>query len=119
MTGGSANDHTWPKHARLLRRVDYVRTQSGLRLSTRDLVVRYCPVSGAGPRIGLTVSRKVGNAVVRNQVKRWLRESLRQRKSEIPSMDLVVIARNSAARADYWRLDAQIETLLHRIGERV
>lgn len=119
MTGGSSHDHTWPKHARLLRRADFVATQSGHRLSSRDLVVRYCPARGAGPRIGLTVSRKVGNAVVRNQVKRWLRESLRQRKGEIPPMDVVVIARNSAARADFWRLDAQIGTLLHRMGERV
>ena len=50
------------------------------------------------PRLGTTVSRKVGNAVVRNRVKRAIREWFRQHRSQLPqSTDMVVIARPPAA----------------------
>ena len=44
----------------------------------------------------------VGGAVVRNRVKRWLRECYRRRRPELPAgIDLVVVARPAAANADY------------------
>jgi ribonuclease P protein component len=49
-------------------------------------------------RLGLTVSRKVGNAVVRNQIKRRIREWFRRHRNEFPKGDLVVIARPSAGK---------------------
>ncbi len=49
-------------------------------------------------RLGLTVSRKVGGAVVRNQVKRRVREWFRQNRDQFPEGDIVVIARPSAGR---------------------
>ena len=62
------------------------------------VVVRPTP-DGDGSRLGVTVSRKVGNAVVRNRVKRRIREWFRRDRSAIgPGLDLVVIARPSAAR---------------------
>lgn len=51
------------------------------------------------PRIGITVSSKVGNAVERNRVKRWIREGWRSVSHELPAVDLVVIARPAALRA--------------------
>lgn len=50
------------------------------------------------PRIGITVSSKVGNAVERNRVKRWVREAWREIRPELPPVDLVVIARPAAVR---------------------
>lgn len=52
---------------------------------------------GARPRIGITVSSKVGNAVERNRVKRWVREAWRSIATDLPGgVDLVVIARPPA-----------------------
>ncbi len=46
--------------------------------------------------MGLTVSRKVGNAVVRNSVKRRIREYFRKNKSLTPQIDLVVVAQKGS-----------------------
>lgn len=50
-------------------------------------------------RVGVTVSSKVGGSVVRNQVKRRLREAIRSELSGLPAVDLVVVARASAVQA--------------------
>ena len=57
------------------------------------------------PRLGLSVSRKVGNAVTRNAVRRRLREVFRACTSEVPGdLDLVVSARPAAAEATFGEL---------------
>jgi ribonuclease P protein component len=50
-------------------------------------------------RVGITVSSKVGGAVVRNRVKRKIREAIRQELGTLPAVDLVLVARASAVDA--------------------
>jgi len=75
--------------------------------------------AGQAARVGLTVSRKVGGAVERNKVKRWLRESCRRLGSELPpGQDIVVVARPSAARAGYEPTARELATLARRLRGR-
>jgi ribonuclease P protein component len=93
-----------PKAARLRRRREFLRVQQhGTRLHAGDVVVIALPAGavggtagGRGPRIGITVSSRIGNAVVRNRVRRWVREAFRAERAEWPAVDLVVIARSTA-----------------------
>lgn len=51
---------------------------------------------GDRPRIGITVSSKVANAVARNRVKRWVREAFRAVRADLPPVRLVVVARKGS-----------------------
>ncbi len=75
--------------------------------------------------MGIVVSRKVGKAVVRNLVRRRLREALKSLLAELclrpaafyqerPSVDILVIVRPDAAQADYWQLRAALAQALKR-----
>jgi ribonuclease P protein component len=66
-------------------------------------------------RYGFTVSRRVGKAVVRNRVKRLLREILRQTLLQ-PGWDIIFIARSPASRANYDSLGKSVRDLLFRAG---
>jgi len=76
-------------------------------------VVRTLPNGFPYSRYGFSVSRRVGNAVVRNHVKRLLREVLRQERLR-PGWDIVVIARPAAAVAGYVAVKKKVTSLLLR-----
>jgi len=72
------------------------------------------------PRLGLSVSRKVGNAVTRNAVRRRLREVFHSCISKIPgSLDLVVSARPPAAQATFEELREEFSRSLDKVGGSV
>ena len=65
---------------------------------TDHFIVYAKRTSNSQTRIGVTVSRKVGRAHLRNKVKRWVREAFRRHRSELPTgLDLVMVARKGRA----------------------
>lgn len=88
---------TYGKAARLRRRREFLQVQQrGRRLYAGDVLVLALDGSQGRPRIGITVSSKVANAVARNRVKRWVREAFRAVQGDLPPVDLVVVARKGA-----------------------
>lgn len=92
-------------------------------MANRDLVVYAMCRGDRGPwRAGLSVSKKVGSAVVRNTVKRRLREAIRARGGVPPGWDVVVIARPGCDAVSFERLSRSVgelvEKAVRRGGER-
>jgi len=91
----------YPPSARVRRRADYRRIQaSRSRTHTRHFLVVIVP--SAVQRLGITVTKKIGNAVVRNRVKRVLREVFRRNRALFPpATDIVFIAKHGAGKLGY------------------
>jgi ribonuclease P protein component len=103
----------FPRSARIRKRADFLRVQQrGKKVSAGPLVGLVLPAAGPTARLGLTVSSKVGNAVVRARVKRQLREVFRRRRLRCPAVELVVIARPAAREASSAELAEAFGALL-------
>lgn len=96
-----------PRHERLAARADYTRCyRHGQRLRTRYFTIHAYHHGGDVTRLGLAAGKAVGIAVVRNRVKRRLRELFRRRKALVPrGYDLFVRALPASAPASYRTLE--------------
>ena len=95
---------------RIVKRSDYQRAlQGGKRIHTRHFALVFYPTEFITTRLGLIVSKRVGNAVNRNRVKRLIREFFRLNKSLFPvSYDVVVIAKPGAHTLTYHQVANEI-----------
>ena len=89
----------FPREERLCRRREFLAAyERGAKIPTAYFVLYILKNNLPHPRLGITVSRKIGPSVVRNRIKRQLREIFRKNKSAIsPPCDVVVNAKRSAA----------------------
>ena len=93
------------------KRLQYVY-HKGRSCASREIVLVYIRASRL--QVGFSVSRKVGNSVMRNRVKRRLREQFRPFLPRLKKGYYVVVARESAARADSAALGAALLSALRR-----
>jgi ribonuclease P protein component len=91
---GATSRQRFPKRVRLLRASEFKRVFDTRSSASDASIVLYGAVSETGhPRIGLTVSRRIGGAAERNRWKRLLREAFRLTQAELPPLDLVCVVR--------------------------
>lgn len=94
------------------RQFSYVYRR-GKKASCRELSLLY--VRNRDKRIGFSVSKKVGVAVVRNRTKRRLRECVRPLLAQMKSGLYVFVARPSAAECSYQELESRVKHLLRKL----
>ncbi|MCG8544475.1 MAG: ribonuclease P protein component [Alphaproteobacteria bacterium] len=104
---------------RLTRRSEFLRVAANGRKSvTPGLILQVCPQRDGGPvRVGLTASRRVGNAVARNRARRRLRAAVRavMPSHAKPGHDYVLIARSVTVRRPFGSLVRDLENALTRL----
>ncbi|HXD35241.1 MAG TPA: ribonuclease P protein component [Rhodanobacter sp.] len=106
-----------PREARLRRPGDFaaLRASSG-RAGGRCFHMRYRDNELGHARLGLAISKRVSKrAVERNRIKRLLRESFRRVRHQLPSVDLMVMAREQAANVPGPQLLAEIDVLWKKL----
>ena len=100
----------FPKQYRLLRRSEFQRVyEQGQRRSASLCTIFYRPNGLAQTRLGITVPRRLGTAVLRNRIKRRVREIFRLHRHELPGgWDIVLNPRPAAATAAYRFLEREL-----------
>lgn len=110
--------HCFPRRERLTRKREFLDVfEHGERRSGRAFVCHVARREGQGRKIGFAVSRKVGGAVVRNRLKRYLREIYRTNRARWPEdVHVVIVARPEAATLDFHGCAEAIRQLLIQGG---
>ncbi len=114
------HDQTFPKHVRLLTKSDFAGVYQGDTFAADHVLVIRAIANGLDrTRLGLSISRKVGNAVVRNRWKRIIRESFRKQKSQLPvGLDIVVRPRKGAV-CQFDGVDQSLNRLIVRLARKL
>ena len=115
-----ADGRSFPKAPRLRPPRDFERVHVRKLHAADDVLVINAAASGSdATRLGLAVSRAVGNAVVRNRWKRLIREAFRRRRADLPSgLDLVARPRRGAA-PDARAVDDSLVRLAWQLARRL
>jgi ribonuclease P protein component len=105
---------------RLRHRADFLAAAAAVKVSTKAFIVQMRDRRDSGPaRVGFTVSKKVGNAVERNRVRRRLREIVRRAPSEAtrPGNDYVLVGRRAGLNAPFGGLLEDFKSALRRLND--
>ncbi|SHN63347.1 ribonuclease P protein component [Erythrobacter sanguineus] len=103
----------------LTKRADFLAANSGIRNARPGFVLLTRPNDGQGMRYGITVTKKIGNAVVRNRMKRRFRELLRAGLPDqgLADHDHVLIGRAGGVERDFHMMATELARALERAGE--
>ena len=111
--------HLYRKEQRLLSREDFDRVYKEDHFAADDVLVIRARRGSSRSRLGLAVSKKVGNAVVRNRWKRRIREAFRLQQHELPvGLEIVVRPRKGAV-CDTRAISESLKKLMKRLDRKV
>ena len=115
---------TFPKTRRVISAQRFtLALRSGACAADDCLVVFVVPAdpdkSPHATRLGITIPKKTGNAVVRNQWKRWIRESFRTQQEKIPAGYDLVVRPKKGARGDWKRIEASLPAMARKAIKRL
>ena len=98
------------------RKAFVAATRQGKRHASKTLVVQFIPADDT-LQLGITVTKKVGNAPVRNRIKRQLRAAFTEaaKTASLPNGSYVIIARNGAYAAPYARLLQDLRYCIRKV----
>ena len=110
----------FPKTNRILKRGLYRRVyDEGRKFQARYFTAFVLPNSGAQPRIGITVTRKIGNSVQRNRARRLVREVFRKNKWLVPEgVDIVINMKKLLVEVGYKEIEGDFLNFLERVGKK-
>jgi len=111
--------NSFSKNERQQKRARFLElTEIGTRISD-DLFIIVYQKNDKGSRLGITVTRKIGNAVVRNQIKRYVRETFRLfPQRHFLKAEMNVIAKTTAATASFQEVNVALQNLFTRIANK-
>ena len=123
VTDAGRTDATIPAWTRLRRRADFQRAARGRRANAESFALQSRARAEdedaeAGPRVGFTVTRKIGGAVQRNRIRRRLKAALAEAGAIAPNAhsDYVLVARRPALTRRFAALVADVERAFAQIG---
>jgi ribonuclease P protein component len=110
-------NHSFPAASRLRSSREFQNAwQQGRRYHTTHFILILCPNRLNRSRLGLTVSRKVGNAVCRNRLKRRLREYFRHHLKHLDRfLDISIIAKRQAGSLTHDQLHQELHKVIARL----
>jgi len=112
-------DNSFPKTARLLKSKEYQRVyDAGKRKAGRFLQIFYCSNQLGHCRFGISVSKRFGNAVRRNLIKRRIREGVRRNKGLVAGWDVVVHPKLNPEIGSGPEVTSELGALLEFVGQR-
>lgn len=113
-------DQTFPKRLHLLRQAEFDRVFASRAYAADDqLIVHGCKNDLSYARLGLSVSRKSGNAVVRNYWKRSIREAFRLNRVALPNGIDVVVRPQKGATADSLAIQRSLPALVRKLVKKM
>lgn len=116
----AARPEALPKEKRLAKRREFLRVyEQGQKIFSRYAVLFYAANDLPHSRIGITATKKLGKANIRNRLKRWTREVYRRQRAPLhldrQSLDFVVNVKPNAAEASFTDYSRELARVLQRV----
>jgi ribonuclease P protein component len=119
--GAALRSEALPKEKRLAKRGEFLRVyETGRKIFSRYCVLFFVANELPYSRLGVTATKKLGKATVRNRLKRWTREVYRRQRDPLAldarSLDLVVNLKANAAEATFAEYGLDLQRALQRVA---